>query len=128
MTLNEAIRKTFPGSYAHVAESGDTLFVQHLIVTDAAKSNTLLGTGYKIARCICKYADARNLPIIINAERVDNFNTDEVKLGKLYTRLGFVMYQGVGAKGMIRYPRYPDGEEYGSSADDVPVSGDAYGA
>ena len=108
MTLNEAIRRSFPGCYIHIAESGDTLFGQHFIVTPEARSKSLMGTAYRICKLLAQYADDRQMIAIINAERVETFNTDEKKLERFYRHFGFVEYEGVGARGMIRYPRHSE--------------------
>ena len=105
MTLNEALRRQFPNTFVHVAESAGTLFVQHLIVPPSESDGALLGKGYKIAKAVCWYADQRNMPIKINAERVENFDADEAKLEKFYARLGFITYEGLGPRGMIRWPQ-----------------------
>lgn len=123
MTLNEAIRKTFPGVYVHISESGGTLFVQHMVVTEVAKSKSLLNTTSKIGRLLVQYADTRQMPAVITAQRVEGFDTDNSKLARMYSRFDFIPCTILGEDAMIRYPVDPeDPNSYGPEDYDDGIS------
>jgi hypothetical protein len=103
MTLNEALRATFPGVFVHVIVSGSTLFVQHLIVPPVASSKTLLSTGSKVIRGICWYADANDLTMKINVKSTQML---DARFERAYPRFGFEAYEGLGPRGLIRQPRF----------------------